>query len=79
MERPLEIVFHNLPPSQEIERLVREKVVKLQKFYPRLIGCRVAIELPHKAHRTLEGQARCVLALLKKVPAILSCASRHVN
>src|SRR5215831_3619783 len=52
MERPLEIVFHNIPPSAEIERLAREKVVKLQKFYPRIIGCRVAIELPHKAHKT---------------------------
>ena len=52
MERPLEIVFHNMPPSSEIERLVREKVAKLHKFYPRLVGCRVAVELPHKAHKT---------------------------
>src|SRR5262250_3134052 len=52
MERPLEIVFHNMPPSSDIERLVREKVAKLQKFYPRIVGCRVAVELPHKAHKT---------------------------
>ena len=52
MERPLEIVFHNMPPSSEIERLVREKVSKLEKFYPRIVGCRVAVELPHKAHKT---------------------------
>src|SRR5215468_8464985 len=52
MERPLELVFHNMPPSSEIESLVREKVAKLEKFYPRIIGCRVAVELPHKAHKT---------------------------
>src|SRR5215469_11337224 len=51
MERPLEIVFHNMPSSTEIERLVREKVGKLEKFYPRIIGCRVAVETPHKQHR----------------------------
>jgi cold shock CspA family protein/ribosome-associated translation inhibitor RaiA len=52
MERPLEIVFHNMAPSAEIEGLVREKVAKLEKFYPRMIGCRVAVELPHKQHKT---------------------------
>jgi cold shock CspA family protein len=52
MERPLELVFHNMPPSSEIESLVREKVAKLEKFYPRIVGCRVAVELPHKAHKT---------------------------
>lgn len=52
MERPLEIVFHNMSPSVEIERLVREKVAKLEKFYPRIIGCRVAVEIPHKQHKT---------------------------
>lgn len=52
MERPLEIVFHNMPPSGEIERLVREKVGKLEKLYPRIVGCRVAVEAPHKQHKT---------------------------
>lgn|SRR5690242_18438565 len=52
MERPLELVFHNMPSSPAIERLVREKVQKLEKFYPRIIGCRVAIEVPHRQHRT---------------------------
>ncbi|MBV9329951.1 MAG: ribosome-associated translation inhibitor RaiA [Alphaproteobacteria bacterium] len=52
MERPLEIVFHNLSPSTEIEKLVREHVARLEKFYPRMIGCRVAVEIPHKQHKT---------------------------
>jgi len=52
MERPLELVFHNMAPSAAIEKLVREKVGKLEKLYPRIVGCRVAVEVPHKQHRT---------------------------
>jgi cold shock CspA family protein len=52
MERPLEIVFHNMKPSPAIEGLIREKVAKLEKFYPRIVGCRVSVEAPHKQHKT---------------------------
>jgi cold shock CspA family protein/ribosome-associated translation inhibitor RaiA len=52
MDIPLEIAFHNLAPSQEIEALVREHVGRLEKLYPHLIGCRVSIEMLHKQHRT---------------------------
>jgi cold shock CspA family protein/ribosome-associated translation inhibitor RaiA len=52
MERPLEIVFHNMKPSSAIEELIREKVAKLEKFYPRIVGCRVSVEAPHKQHKT---------------------------
>jgi cold shock CspA family protein len=52
MERPLEIVFHNMKPSSAIEGLIREKVAKLEKFYPRIVGCRVSVQAPHKQHKT---------------------------
>src|SRR3974390_2138165 len=52
MPPPLEIVFHNLPPSTEIERLIRARVAKLEKFYPRIVSARVAVEAPHKNHKT---------------------------
>lgn len=52
MEQPLEIFFHNMRHSADIERLVRQKVGKLEKIYPRIIGCRVAVEVPHKQHKT---------------------------
>jgi cold shock CspA family protein/ribosome-associated translation inhibitor RaiA len=52
MDIPLEIAFHNLEPSQEIEALVREHVGRLEKLYPHLIGCRVSVEMLHKQHRT---------------------------
>jgi ribosome-associated translation inhibitor RaiA/cold shock CspA family protein len=51
MESPLEIVFHNLPPSPAMETEIRSRVAKLEKLYPRLTGCRVSVEALHKQHR----------------------------
>jgi len=48
MKIPLEITFHNLPSSEWVETEIREQVQKLEKLYPRLVGCRVSVEAPHK-------------------------------
>lgn len=52
MERPLEIAFHNLEPSPSLEADIRKRVAKLEKFYPRLTGCRVSVEALHQQHQT---------------------------
>jgi cold shock CspA family protein/ribosome-associated translation inhibitor RaiA len=52
MQIPLEITFHNLPPSEWIERQIRQRVQKLEKRYPRLVGCRVSVEGLHRQHQT---------------------------
>lgn len=52
MDIPLEIAFHNLEPSAEIEALIRAHAARLEKLYPHLIGCRVSVEMLHKQHRT---------------------------
>jgi ribosome-associated translation inhibitor RaiA len=49
---PLEIGFHGLPSSEWIEEAIREHAAKLEKLYPRLVGCRVSVEELHKQHRT---------------------------
>lgn len=51
MQTPLEIVFHNVQPSEAVEAEVRKRAAKLEKIYPRLVGCRVSIEALHKQHR----------------------------
>ena len=51
MDIPLEVAFHNVKPSAEIEVLIRGHVGRLEKLYPHLIGCRVSVEMPHKQHR----------------------------
>ena len=51
MEIPLEITFHNMPTSQSLSADIRKRVAKLEKFYGRLISCRVSIEARSKQHR----------------------------
>ncbi len=52
MQTPLEIAFHNLPPSEQIETEIRSRVDKLARLYDRLTACRVSVEALHKQHRT---------------------------
>lgn len=37
--------------STEVEDWIRADVEKLETFYNRIIGCRVAIEVPHRHHK----------------------------
>jgi ribosomal subunit interface protein len=52
MDRPLELAFHNMKSSSELEALVRERVDRLEEVYSHIIGCRVTIELENHTHRT---------------------------
>ncbi|MDX2205902.1 MAG: HPF/RaiA family ribosome-associated protein [Hyphomicrobiaceae bacterium] len=52
MQRPLQITFKNMDTSPSLEALIRERVDRLEKFFPRLTGCRVVVEVPHRASET---------------------------
>lgn len=52
MQTPLDIAFHNMPSSPEIEGEIRQRVDKLNRLFDRMIGCRVAVEAQHQQHRT---------------------------
>jgi ribosomal subunit interface protein len=49
--QPIQIVFQNLEPSPAIEAVIRERAQKLDRFYDRIMHCRVVVETPHKHHR----------------------------
>ncbi len=51
MTLPLQVTFRNMKHSGEVEDWIREEVEKLETFYHRIIGCRVAIEVPHRHHK----------------------------
>lgn len=51
MEKPLEISFANVQPSPAIETAIREKALKLEKFFDRIVSCRVVFEAQQKNHR----------------------------
>lgn len=50
MQRPVQITFKDIPHSDAVETHIRERVAKLETFYPHIIGCHVSVELPHKHH-----------------------------
>ncbi|MDH5445001.1 MAG: HPF/RaiA family ribosome-associated protein [Gammaproteobacteria bacterium] len=50
MQLPLQINFHNIPPSEALEARIREKVQKLTRITDSITGCRVTIDTPHKHH-----------------------------
>ncbi len=51
MEKPLELTFANVQPSPAIEKAVREKAAKLERFFDRIVSCRVVVEAQQKNHR----------------------------
>ncbi len=51
MELPLTITAQDIPLSQSIEAIIREKAIKLERFYDRLIGCHVRVAGPGRHHR----------------------------
>jgi ribosome-associated translation inhibitor RaiA len=57
MQLPLQVTFHGLPASESVERSVRQHVTDLEAAFPRIVSCRVSIELPHR-HRQQGGRYR---------------------
>lgn len=50
MQLPLEINFRHMDPSDAVEARVRTEAEKLDRYYDRIMACRVVIEASHK-HR----------------------------
>jgi ribosomal subunit interface protein len=48
MQSPLQITMRDIPHSDMLENHIRQKVAKLEGFYPHLVGCRVVVEVPHR-------------------------------
>lgn len=51
MQIPLQISFRNMDPSPAVEARIREKAAKLERFYDRIVGCKVVVEAPHRHQR----------------------------
>lgn len=48
MQHELQITWHGMDRSDAIEDHIRQKAAALERFYPNITSCRVAVELPHK-------------------------------
>jgi cold shock CspA family protein/ribosome-associated translation inhibitor RaiA len=48
METEPIVSFHNVDHSDAVETRIRDEIGKLERFYPRITSCRVAVEAPHR-------------------------------
>lgn len=48
MQRPLQIVFRDIHPSEAVETHIKEKAEKLEQFYSHIVGCKVTVGLAGK-------------------------------
>ncbi len=46
-----QITFRNMEPSPAIEADVLRRITWLERFYPKIMGCRVVVEAPHRHRR----------------------------
>jgi ribosomal subunit interface protein len=51
MNRPLQITFRGMGPSEAMSEHIRGEAQKLEQFYDRIVGCHVVVEQPHKHQR----------------------------
>ena len=63
MQRPLQLRWHHIEPSEALEALVREETSRLERFWDRIVGCSVAIEAPSRHHRQSGAKYRVRIEL----------------
>ena len=51
MQTPLQISFHQMPPSPDLDAEVRRWVDELEAIFDRIVSCHVVIEAPHGHHQ----------------------------
>lgn len=48
VQRPLQIAYRGIASSPALDALIRERAVALERMHPRIVGCRVVVEVPHR-------------------------------
>jgi len=51
MERPLNLIARGVELPRQVEEQIHARAAKLERFYPRLVGCSVIVEGPGRHHR----------------------------
>jgi len=67
MQKPLQLVFRDMTTSPALETFIRDRVERLEQHHPRIIGCRVVAELPHRSSAGARPSPKAALALSVEV------------
>jgi ribosome-associated translation inhibitor RaiA len=49
-----EITFKGVDKSPSFEALIQQRISALEQIYPRILSCRVVVEVPHRASKTIK-------------------------
>jgi cold shock CspA family protein/ribosome-associated translation inhibitor RaiA len=63
MQKPLQLRWHNVDPSDAVKAHVREEVSHLERLWGRITGCAVTLEAPSTHHRHSGAQYRVRIEL----------------
>ncbi len=77
MNSPLQIEFRNTQPIEVVEFRIRRELAEFEKFYKRLLSCRVEVEAPKHERRGSVSKVRIDLGVPAKdamTPAALRSA-----
>jgi cold shock CspA family protein/ribosome-associated translation inhibitor RaiA len=58
MQRPVQLIWRHLPPSETVAERVNELAARLERFDQRITGCVVVVEGPSQHHRQGGSQYR---------------------
>jgi len=58
MTSPLQIEFHNARPTEVVESRIRQELAEFEKFYDRLVSCRIDVEAPEHERRGSVSKVR---------------------
>lgn len=50
MQAPVQITFRGFPHSDAVEAKIREKINKLEQYYPHIMHCQIVVEAEHHHH-----------------------------
>ena len=66
MISPLQIEFRNTQPIEAVEFRIRQELAEFEKFYNRLVSCRVEVEAPKHERRGSVSKVRIDLGVPAK-------------
>jgi ribosome-associated translation inhibitor RaiA/cold shock CspA family protein len=50
MQTEVQITFRDIPPSEAVEARIRDRVIKLEEFHPRITACKVVVGTARRGH-----------------------------
>lgn len=65
---PLQVLFQNTQPIEEVETRIRQELAELEKFYNHIVSCQVDVEVPEHRRRGSVYKIRIDLGILEKRP-----------